>query len=117
MSGDAMSERTVMQLAALLTSAANRGSHNFLLPQELSALREAADLLTRMAELTASANRARLTSARMSSRDQLLLWTGDDSMRQNVAAYAEQTVCSLHSDVERGSEQFYSLVLAEALRR
>lgn len=55
--------------------------------------------------------------AKMSSRDQLLLWVGGDGPRANLAAWAEQAVSDIHSNVEYGSEQFYSLVLAEVLRK
>jgi len=56
--------------------------------------------------------------AKMSSRDQLLLWIGDDplGLRANLAAWAEQAVSDIHASVEPGSEQFYALVLAEVLR-
>ena len=56
--------------------------------------------------------------AKLTSREQLLLWIGEDplGLRANLTAWAEQAVSDIHANVEWGSEQFYSLVLAEVLR-
>lgn len=48
------------------------------------------------------------------NRIALIEWMGQDRARQSLAAIAERDVWIDHPTVERGSEQFYGLVLAEA---
>lgn len=52
---------------------------------------------------------------KMSSRAQLSLWTDHVVEREDLAEEAMLFVMTYHSDVERESEQFYSLVLERLL--
>jgi hypothetical protein len=53
--------------------------------------------------------------AKLTSWEQLLLWTAGSAIRQDIAEEAMVFVNYHHLDVERESEQYYSLVLARAL--
>lgn len=52
---------------------------------------------------------------KMSSREQLLLWTDHVVEREDLAEEAMLFVTTHHSDVERETEQFYALVLERLL--
>jgi hypothetical protein len=53
--------------------------------------------------------------AKMSSRDQLLLWTAESTSREDLADEAILFVVAEHRDVVRWTEEFYALVLARVL--
>lgn len=51
----------------------------------------------------------------LTSREQLLIWTGKDQIRENCAAWTEGQVKEIFPLVMPGSEQFYALVLEHVL--
>jgi hypothetical protein len=50
----------------------------------------------------------------MTSQQLLVSWFRGNSNREAVAAIAENHICRTRPDIERGSEEFYRLVLERA---